>query len=259
VGFERIARTVRHAPLLRRVEPFWDVARPAYNLILARAFAAGGLTRSVNGTEPMRLDARCRNVPMVYEPAVWTALLDAVQPGDTFVDVGANVGLYAVAAGRRVRRGQVIAFEPDPGNATLLRRNIALNRVDDAVEVRQLALGAERGELRFRSEQQRSGVDPNGAVLVPVSTLDSEVTVRVDVLKIDVEGFEGEVIAGAVGVLTDPDRRPRAIFLETHTAVLAERGLEEAPILHQLERAGYRISELSRDTNLTRNLVAVLD
>jgi FkbM family methyltransferase len=257
VGFERIARAVRHAPLLRRAGPLWDLARPAYNVVLARAFS-GGLERTVNGTEHLRLDAQCRNVPMVYEPEVWAAMLDAVRPGDTFVDVGANVGLYAVACARRVRPGRVIAFEPDAGNAELLGRTIALNGVGDVVEVRQLALGSESGELPFRSAMQQSGFQADWSETVAMSTLDLEVGGRVDVLKIDVEGFELEVIAGAAGILFDLTRRPRAIFLETHSAVLAARGLEEAPMLAVLERAGYLITELSRDATLTRNLMAVL-
>jgi FkbM family methyltransferase len=257
VAFEQIARGLRHAPLLRRAEPLWDLARPVYNAILARAFA-GGLPRTVNGTELMRLDVRCRNVPMVYEPEVWTALLEDVRPGDTFVDVGANVGLYAVAVARRVRPGRVIAFEPDASNAELLDRNIAVNKVRDAVEVRVVALGDTSGELPFRSAMQRSRFDANSSETVHMSTLDLELEGPVDVLKIDVEGFEPEVIAGAVGILCDSTRRPRAIFLETHAAVLTARGLDETPILEELRRAGYGITELSRDTTLTRNLVARL-
>lgn len=243
--------------MLERAGPAWDLMRPAYDAVLARAFA-GGLARMINGTEPLRLPARCRNVPVVYEPAVWAALLDTVRPGDTFVDVGANVGLYAVAGARRVRPGRVIAFEPDATNAELLRRTVTLNQVGDVVEVRQIALGRERGELPFRSAQQQSRFDADGSETVPMSTLDDEIGGCVDVLKIDVEGFEGEVIDGAANILSDATRRPRAIFLETHAAVLAARGLEEALILDQLERTGYRITELSQDAKLTRNLVAVL-
>jgi FkbM family methyltransferase len=258
VGLEQIARAVRHAPVLRRAEPVWRIARPVYDLVLAHAFARG-LERTVNGTEPMRLDPRCRNVPTVYEPEVWFSLLNAVRPGDTFVDVGANIGLYAVAAARRVRPGKVIAFEPDAGNAELLARTVALNDVGEVVEVRRIALGAERGELPFRSAMQQSGFDARGTEVVPMSTLDSEIDGRVDVLKIDVEGFEPEVLAGAHSLLLDEERRPHTVFLESHPAILAARGLEEDGLLEQLERAGYTVTELSRDWTLTRNLVARID
>lgn len=230
--------------------------RPAYNLTLARVFTQG-LARTINGTEPMRLDSRCREVPVVYEPEVWRALLETLRPGDTVVDVGANIGLYSIACARRVRPGKVIAFEPDPENAELLKRTVELNEVADVVVIRQLALGREEGTLPFQSAKQQSRFDVNGLQTVCMSTLDHEISDRVDILKIDVEGFESEVIAGALAMLTDKKRRPRAIFLETHQAVLAERGLDESSILDQLERAGYHISELSRDTSLTRNLVAV--
>jgi FkbM family methyltransferase len=204
----------------------------------------------------MHLDPACRSVPTEYEPDVWHELLSSVRPGDVVADVGANVGLYAVALARRVgAMGRVIAYEPDAGNAELLRRNVALNDVEGVVEVRQAAVGAERGEIPFLSDRQQSRFDPEGPSQVSVVTLDEELE-RLALLKIDVEGFECAVLDGARSLLADESRRPRRVFVEAHLARLPELGHTEDEVTRALERAGYRVTELSFDGLLTRNYVA---
>jgi tRNA G37 N-methylase Trm5 len=183
----------------------------------------------------MHLDPACRSVPTEYEPDVWHELLSSVRPGDVVADVGANVGLYAVALARRVgAMGRVIAYEPDAGNAELLRRNVALNDVEGVVEVRQAAEGSSQ---------------------VSVVTLDEELD-RLALLKIDVEGFECAVLDGARSLLADESRRPRRVFVEAHLVRLPELGHTEDEVTRALERAGYRVTELSFDGLLTRNYVA---
>lgn len=253
---ERLARTIRHAPSLRRADLAWDALRPWYELGLRLLFGRRGLRRVVNGSEAMRLDPRCRSVPTTYEPEVWRELLDSVRTGDVVADVGANIGLYAVALARRVGpTGRVIAYEPDAANAALLRRNLALNGAGGVVDVREVAVGSERGELPFLSDRQQSRFDPSGAARVRVVTLDDELE-RLALLKIDVEGFECAVLEGARSLLADERRRPRRIFVEAHLARLPELGRTEQDVTSALERAGYRVTELSFDGLLARNYVA---
>ena len=122
-------------------------------------------------------------------------------PGDVFVDVGANVGVYSVLAAAAGAR--VVAFEPVPDTGEGFREHIALNELGDLVELRTTALGAQTatamistasGELN-RILTNRSN---QSAIKVPVSTLDRETSQHPPTaVKIDVEGFEAEVIAGA--------------------------------------------------------------
>jgi hypothetical protein len=65
---------------------------------------------SVNGSDRLLLPVAHRNL-RTYEPDSWGAFLDHVRPGDTLVDVGANLGVYAIAAAKRGAR--VVAVEPD--------------------------------------------------------------------------------------------------------------------------------------------------
>ena len=70
----------------------------------------------------------------IWEPYETSLVLGALQPGDVFVDVGANIGYFPViAAGRVGRAGRVLAFEPDPDNYRLLSENLELNDCREVV------------------------------------------------------------------------------------------------------------------------------
>lgn len=127
---------------------------------------------------------------------------------DTFVDVGANVGIYSLLAARAVPQGQVLAFEPNPITAERMRTNLRLNGIDNVI-VRASAVGSRAGTATLTARlgpgdhielDQSSEVD---TVTVPVTTLDAAVDriARISLIKIDVEGFEVEVLRGATELL----------------------------------------------------------
>lgn len=141
--------------------------------------------------------------------------------GELVVDVGAHIGTYTLRAARAGAR--VISFEPNPETARVLRENLRLNGFLD-VDVRQLALGAEQGvaELHIpptyigRSSILRSGPSDQKHV-IRVERLDDELgqlLTPIDWLKIDVEGFELQVLGGAIKTL----HRTRKIILEVDRA-----------------------------------------
>ena len=150
-------------------------------------------------------------------------------PGDWFVDIGANCGLFAIEAAHRIGPGgRVIAFEPAPDMADRLRLNAIANGVAEAIEIHEVALGSEPDHLTLYAPQDnpddtgRRSLFCDGAAIaeVPVHRLDDLVekgTVGlggpVRVVKIDVEGGEGAVLAGMRGVLER--NRPGAVIVET--------------------------------------------
>lgn len=134
--------------------------------------------------------------------------------GMTVIDAGANIGvfsLYAAALGAK----RVYAFEAVTETFKMLERNLALSRAGTAVKAFNLALGEAEGraELKFGTDGAGSamigGEDTvNAGVYYParrqvrVAPLDSLVKGRVDFLKMDVEGYEARVLAGAGGLIS---------------------------------------------------------
>jgi FkbM family methyltransferase len=149
-----------------------------------------------------------------YEVEELDLLPHLVGPGDTCVDVGANMGLYTVHLGHLVgEAGKVLAFEADPRNAERLRRNVALNGFQTHVSVHEVAVMDAAGTVEFNLRED--GFSGHGSVhrypghvssvSVPAMPLDSilqEAGVgEVALLKVDVEGADMDVYAGARGSL----------------------------------------------------------
>lgn len=133
-------------------------------------------------------------------------LLHLLRPGDLFIDAGANIGSYSVLASA-VCGSDVIAIEPDPETMSHLRRNIDANGVDGRVELVEAALGANEGTIRFTVgldtvNHVASKSDPD-AREVALRRLDRIVGSRKPAfIKMDVEGYEAEVLAGAAATLS---------------------------------------------------------
>ena len=153
-----------------------------------------------------------------YEPEVTDVVRRYLRSGHCFVDVGASFGYFATLAGSIVgQTGQIIAFEPGPQNQSLLLLNLSSNGVRAPV-VHQMALSSDRGFVLYSYSGSNGFITPFGGdpaelanrTLVRTSTLDAMIgALPVDMIKIDVEGAEGQVLKGAEGVL----RRHRPIIL----------------------------------------------
>jgi FkbM family methyltransferase len=127
------------------------------------------------------------------------------RPGDTVVDVGANVGEVSIVLSQRVgSTGHVFAFEPQPRVFQYLLGNLALNRCGN-VTPRNVALGSAPGLARMSDDKQddMNRITQTGVIEVTCSTLDAELpSEAIALLKIDVEGSELSVLRGAREVLT---------------------------------------------------------
>jgi FkbM family methyltransferase len=144
----------------------------------------------------------------LHEFADMAFVLHALKPNDLFLDVGANVGSYTVLASG-VCGARTIAFEPDPETAAHLRRNIQVNALESLVQVHEIALGRTSGETGFTVGLDTTNrVAVRGEALmqtVPMRRLDDIPGARqATLIKLDVEGYEAEVLAGANDVLASP-------------------------------------------------------
>lgn len=172
----------------------------------------------------------------LLKPYAPSPIIDAIcKPEDVFIEVGANVGGWTLAAARAVGRGgRVLAFEPTPRVAETLRKTVKANRFHQ-VKVFELALAEMSGTRRFSVERGNTGVSRLGAMsndscrafdLIDVKTAQlgevarAEQLTRLDVIKIDVEGFECNVLRGPQDVLR---RFKPALILETGHETLESR------------------------------------
>jgi FkbM family methyltransferase len=178
-----------------------------------------------------------------------------VRPGGVFVDVGANVGTYALALARDVgAEGKVIAIEPHPVTHARLAFNRAASGFDQAKLV-QAAAGADDGELLIETDGDNLGAshivtsDASGkSIRVPslrlLRILEQAGATHVDALKIDVEGFEDRVLTG---FFRDAPRSlwPRAVVIEH----LSKDEWQDDCIADMVSR-GYAVSGKTRSNTL---------
>jgi FkbM family methyltransferase len=244
----------------------WEIARHPANkggrlAAERRAVEWHWRTRGGDGEAVVTVDGLTRLVARPQQfSAVWTIYdgvheweelqfcLRYLRPGDHFVDVGANVGVFSTLVGTRIPGVRITAVEPFPPVREDLLVNLALN--DLSVQVVESALSDAPGEATFevldRDVLNRlapgSGTDDGAAttgITVPVTTLDELVGDDPPALvKIDVEGSELLVMKGARGLLTSVDA---PVLLFEHAGYCAHFGITPAEVRAFLRSVGYTI------------------
>jgi len=169
-------------------------------------------------------------------------LLHALRKGDLFVDVGANIGAYTVLAGAAVG-ASCIAFEPAPSAFAALQRNIRLNDIGLLCDAHNAAAGGEDGVLLFTNDQGATNhvalEMAKNTISVPVHTLDGVIGDRMPTIaKIDAEGFETEVLKGALGLLGRTSLLAVIIQLNGRGALY---GFDEESIRRKMLDCGLRL------------------
>jgi len=186
-----------------------------------------------------------------------------LRPGDVFVDVGANLGLFTVIAGLRVgHKGRVFAFEPSLRSYRRLQDNVLLNRLDNA-RCLAVALSDRAGELVLK--ESADGFDAWNSMGTPTrGGLYNESSVksmrwdefatheglydRVTMMKIDVEGWENRVLVGGREFFS----REKAPLLQVEfcDAAAEATGSSCAALYQTLSELGYRVARLDRAAGL---------
>lgn len=185
-----------------------------------------------------------------YETEYDRRMSSLIRSGDCIWDVGANVGYYTCLYSKRVAdSGKVVAFEPSPANFNRLAERCA--GMGNVTLVR-CALGRTDGNQHFRQGEDELGAtsritgNGTGCTLVEVRSADSllaEGTVTApNIVKMDVEGFEWEVLEGMSLLLKRSCLR--AVGIEVHFGILEERGMGHAPrqIEKLLDASGFVLS-----------------
>jgi FkbM family methyltransferase len=135
----------------------------------------------------------------VWEADITKIWSDHIRPGDVVVDIGANIGWYSKIS--ELKQAEVFAFEPDPRNFEVLKQNCP------TAHLFELALGASEDTISLNCDPVNFGdtrISATGSVVVKQTTLDTIIGDRAEeirAIKLDVQGYEPYVLAGAVNTL----------------------------------------------------------
>lgn len=198
-----------------------------------------------------------------WEPAYTALFRRLVRPGDTVLDLGANLGVYTMLAARLTGPGgRVHAFEPNPRLAHLVDLSIRINGCAGWTQVHRLAASDRRGVARLFFTDAYSGGgsltgnaaqnDESGAAkgavdceLMPLDELLADPEFRVDVLKMDVEGHEGPALRGMRALL---ERSPGIrIMMEFGPQMMRGSGMPAPEVVALLEGLGLAAWTIGED------------
>jgi FkbM family methyltransferase len=178
-----------------------------------------------------------------YEEGFESALLKSISTNDIVWDIGANIGFYTRKFAELASSGMTVAFEPSPKSFNTLKE--AVGSMPN-VHLENIALAEQDGEASFfiskNSDEDGlfSGAESSRArISVRTARADSFLLrFPPNIIKVDVEGFELEVLRGMSEILKQPHLK--YIYIEVHFSVLSYRGQADAPtqIVSLLKGAG---------------------
>ncbi|WP_390553814.1 FkbM family methyltransferase [Singulisphaera acidiphila] len=196
-----------------------------------------------------------------FEPYETTLIESQVKPGDVVLDIGANIGYYTLIFARLVGdKGRVYAFEPDPTNFRLLKKNVRANGYQNVIFVNK-AVAETSGPLSLYLCPDNKGdhrifasEDDRDAIPIQATTLDehfADYQGKIDFIKMDIQGSEGRAVRGMQKVL----RRHHdvKIITEFWPAGLRRSGIEAKEYLADLERQGFGLFRIDEDEETTES------
>ncbi|HCE05827.1 MAG TPA: hypothetical protein DEQ62_05795 [Verrucomicrobiales bacterium] len=241
---------------LLRPWPLRQLTNWTIRKLLPKQVEIHGATVVLNPTDPVVSGALHFGV---YEKAETRFFQSACRDGMTFLDVGANLGYYTALAARAVGpNGRVLAVEPDPDSFGYLEQTIAANAVgnveafpvaaSDAPATLPLYISTDnRGDNRlYASGEDRPQVE---VAARPLDALLRENKIdTVDLIKIDVQGYEPKVIAGLRETITSSPNL--ALLTEFWPQGIDEAGEDANEFLQTLRELGLTLHELQPDGSL---------
>lgn len=243
VALEPLVRLARGRGLARKHRAVWKMHRLVWLATRSNRVLIDGHDLTLDFRDSLAL-ARG-----FYEPEEEAWYRQHVHAGHVVVEVGANIGYFTVMLARAVgETGRVISYEPDPTLNGILRENVARNGYA-MVEVRQSAVADQRGVLNFYRSRKSQGDNrlfthgrDGGVLNVDAVTLDedlAELGVRVDLLKMDIQGAEPLALRGYEQTLESCP--PRRMLIEFWPHGLAGMGEDPRAFVAQIFDAGYEI------------------
>ncbi len=251
-GLERWIRSINGALGLNRWPLLKEIGGRVFSQIYART--QGGVYRRLAGDVEVKLAPCFRHFPEDYERECMQVVSRFLREGDMALDIGANIGLYSLLMGKRVSpHGRVYAFEPASKSFEALINHLSLNSLSQIIQG-HLALVGSKAEIQRFFEDGTNGTNRIGG-----SWFDGPETVQVDrptiiidefleqrggisrLIKIDVEGYEFQVLQGARKTLQTSRCR---VLCEMHPNLWAELGHDWDDLRAFLDEIDYNLYDL---------------
>lgn len=206
-----------------------------------------------------------------YEPFSCELFKKYLHKGDVFVDIGANMGFFTILAAQLIgEKGRVFAFEPEPNNFALLKKNVEANNLTN-VEIFKKAVAEKNGETFLHLTDFNLGghslfnvysnpekyIYPHiinkkddwdtKKIIVETTTLDEFFkykSVKPNFIKIDIEGAEGLAQKGMINCLRHP--LLKVIIVEIHPTIMVELNINPQQFLEEFLNLGFAIYNIQQ-------------
>jgi len=194
------------------------------------------------------------SINQVWEPIETDLVKKEVKKGYTVIDIGANIGYYTLLFAKLVgKEGKVYAFEPEPNNLHLLKKNIEINNYHNVI-IEQKAVSDTTKNVNLFTAKQGIGEHRinfswfgNNGIEVKAIKLDNYIKEKIDFIKIDIEGAEYNALLGMKKILES--NKDIKILVEYGKSQLNEFGVNEDDFFNFLELQKFKIYFIDKKTN----------
>ena len=198
------------------------------------------------------VDALCLSINGIHEKIITNLIKKEIHSGDVVLDIGAHIGYYTLQFANLVGpTGKVYAFEPEPKNFELLKKNVQINKHDNVVLIQKIVSDKDGiveffiskfdsiGNKLFKSNEAGSSIK------IESTTLDEyfkDLKKKIDFIKMDIQGGEGKAILGMKNLLKE--NKNLKIIQEWWPDALKQNNTNPEDHLKFLQHIGYKIYEI---------------
>jgi FkbM family methyltransferase len=207
--------------------------------------------------------AACNSYMHNYEAYTANLFREAIKPGDTVVDVGANIGYFSIIAAQKTgSHGKVYAFEPAPGNFRLLRKNVQRSGAVNVTCIQKAVADERKATTLFESNHPGQ----HSLLLQPYTKTGHTRTVEcvtvdeylggqtVGVIKMDIEGYEYFALQGMRRTIANSN--DFTLFTELHPRILRSIGIDPMEFLARLLSLGLDVQLIVENTHSLQPITA---
>jgi len=199
-----------------------------------------------------KVDALSLSINGIHEKIITNLIKKEIHSGDVVLDIGAHIGYYTLQFANLVGpTGKVYAFEPEPKNFELLKKNVQINKHDNVVLIQKIVSDKDGiveffiskfdsiGNKLFKSNEAGSSIK------IESTTLDEyfkDLKKKIDFIKMDIQGGEGKAILGMKNLLKE--NKNLKIIQEWWPDALKQNNTNPEDHLKFLQHIGYKIYEI---------------